>query len=71
MTNKKIIFVSYVDLDKDYYTINEICDMLDLDKHFLHAACEESGIRPAELLRRASDQATDYFNMSPQTLSVS
>ena len=48
MSKNKIIFVKYVDLDKDFYTIKEICDMLDLDKSFLHSACEESGIRPQQ-----------------------
>ena len=48
MSKNKIIFVKYVDLGGRLYIKKEICDMLDLDKNFLHAACEESGIRPQQ-----------------------
>lgn len=48
MSKNKIVYVKYLDLDKDFYTIKEIYSMLDLDKSFLHSACEESGIRPQQ-----------------------
>lgn len=48
MSKNKIIYVKYLDLDKDFYTLKEICNMLDLDKSFLHSASEESGIRPQQ-----------------------
>ena len=48
MSKNKIVYVKYLDLDKDFYTLKEICSMLDLNKSFPHTACEESGIRPQQ-----------------------
>ena len=48
MAKSKIIFIKYDELDKEFYTIKEVQDMLNLDKSFLESACEEFNVHPKQ-----------------------
>lgn len=48
---------------------NDLQRMHAIRGYRLTEAIERSGIKPAELLRKAKQQSTRYFSMSPQTLS--
>ena len=48
MSKNKIVYIKYGELDKEVYTIKEICEMLDIEKAILQKACDEFSIQPKQ-----------------------